>query len=287
MVIKHIVLSGGAYLGFYQLGALHQLSKRGFYQSKNIISIYGTSVGAILGTILCLNDDWDTTIDYFEQRPWYKMVKLTPRMLIELIPQKGLVSKDFIDDILLPIIKCRDYDETITLNDLFLLSNKVLYMYTIDLNKFELIELSYKTHPELPLLTALYMSCALPFIFQPIWKDNTYYIDGGLLNSYPILNCLKENSNVDEILSFKFNSTPCIEKITNESNIFEYSYFLYRKLINKAREKEVIELKNEVIIPCTEINIVDGAKIINSLEIRKQYINVGQQYADKLIERTK
>ena len=54
MTIKNLVLSGGAYKGFYTIGALNHLSKTNFYNIENIEKIYGTSVGSLLGALLCL-----------------------------------------------------------------------------------------------------------------------------------------------------------------------------------------------------------------------------------------
>ena len=279
MVIKHIVLSGGAYLGFYQLGAIQYLAKKGFYNYNDLQSIYGTSVGSLIGTIICLQKDWDTLNDYFVKRPWHKMIHITPNMIFDVIPKKGLLGKDFIDKIMIPLIESANLDADLTLQDLYEFSKVDLYIYTIDINTFKLVELSHTSYPDLPLVTALYMSCCLPYVFQPFWYNDTYYIDGGLLNSYPILNCIEENENLDEILSCHFNSSPCIEKVTETTNIFEYGYFLYRKLIKKARHKEIPSLKNEIVIPCIEVNIKDGTKVLYESTIRQEYIDIGKECA--------
>ena len=78
MTIKHLVLSGGGYLGFYQLGAVSRLLELNYLQKSNIQSIYGTSVGALFGSVLCLNEDWNTTKSYFIERPWHKIFQITP-----------------------------------------------------------------------------------------------------------------------------------------------------------------------------------------------------------------
>lgn len=279
MVIKHIVLSGGAYLGFYQFGALQYLAKQGFYQHEDICSIYGTSVGSLMGVILCLHEDWNTINDYFIKRPWHKIIHITPSMVFDIIQKKGLLGKEFIDKIMLPLIKSVNLDETLTLQELYEFSNIELYLYTIDINTFKSVELSHHLFPDLQVLTALYMSCSLPYIFQPCWYNDTYYIDGGLLNSYPILNCIEKNGVIDEILSCSFNSKPCIGKIDQSTNIFAYGYFLYRNLVKKARQKEIPSLKNEIIIPCVEINIKDGNNILFDSDKRREYVEKGAECA--------
>ena len=52
MTIKNLVLSGGAYKGFYTIGALKYLSKVDFYKIENIEKIYGTSVGSFIDEVV-------------------------------------------------------------------------------------------------------------------------------------------------------------------------------------------------------------------------------------------
>ena len=284
MVIKHIVLSGGAYLGFYQFGAMQYLAKHHFYHHKDIQSIYGTSVGGLIGAIMCLHSDWSIINDYFVDRPWQKLAHVSPSMVFDAIPNKGLLNKSFIDEIMTPLVKSAGFQENITMKNLYEFSNIHLCLYTIDINTFELIELSHDTTPELELLSAIYMSCCLPYVFQPFWHNETYYIDGGLLNSYPIGNCIDRNCKVEEILSCTFQTTPCIEKIVQSSSIFEFGYFLYRKLVKKARQKEIPKLQNEIVIPCVEVNMSDASQILYANEIRQEYIDKGAEYARLFLE---
>ena len=275
MTIKHLVLSGGAYLGLYQLGAMSHLAKQGFYIHSNLESIYGTSIGGLLGSIICLNNDWDTVIDYFEKRPWEKLIQITPAMLFDVIPNKGLLGEKLISDLMTPLIKAQNLEETITLKELYDYCHVDLYLYTICVNTFSSVKLSHKSHPDISLIKALYMSCALPYLFQPVWYKNEYYIDGGLLNNYPILDCIDDHSNINEVLSSRFVSSPCLEAVTQETNLFEYGYFLYRKLVRKVRHIEIPPLCNEIIIPCVEINVTDGKAVLYNTEERKKYIEQG------------
>ena len=54
MVIKHLVFSGGGPIGLISYGAAKQLNKKKFWEIENIETIYGTSVGAYMGTLISL-----------------------------------------------------------------------------------------------------------------------------------------------------------------------------------------------------------------------------------------
>ena len=39
-------------------------------------------------------------------------------------------------------------------------------------------------------MRAVSLSSAIPFVFKPIMYENNYYCDGGLVNNFPLLNCV-------------------------------------------------------------------------------------------------
>lgn len=285
MVIKHIVISGGAYKGLYEIGALKYLSQKGFYNIDNITSIHGTSIGGLIGALLCLKMDWDTLDNYIINRPWYKIANVSPMMMFDILPKKGLLGIEFFKSAFEPVLKSKHMDNEITLADFFERTNIDLNLYTIELNTFSLINISHKTHPDLPLVNAIHMTCCLPYIFQPVWYNNSYYIDGGLINNYPIETCLEcEDIKNNEILGIKFNTTETNSTLKEDTNIFEYGYFLYKKLVktNNAKKDLYYTNKNsiyELIIPCKELDVNDGYETIMNSEIRAKYIEDGVNFA--------
>ena len=64
MTIKHLVFSGGAYKGFYIVGALDYLIDNKFLKLDDIETIYGTSVGGIIGLALCLKIEMKVLREY-------------------------------------------------------------------------------------------------------------------------------------------------------------------------------------------------------------------------------
>ena len=60
--IEHIVLSGGGIVLFPFYGYLRNSAKKGMWEIQNIKSLYGTSAGSLLGTIILLNMYWEFII---------------------------------------------------------------------------------------------------------------------------------------------------------------------------------------------------------------------------------
>ena len=59
-------------------------------------------------------------------------------------------------------------------------------MTTYNLSENRLEYLTPETHSNISVLDAIQMSCSYPFIFELFSYKNKYYIDGGILDNFPI-----------------------------------------------------------------------------------------------------
>ena len=278
MPIKHLVFSGGAYKGFYTLGALKHLSETSFYKLDNIENIYGASVGSIISLIICLKLNWDDIIEHLINRPWQNLFNFSTEDIWNIISNKGLLHKDFIYSLFDILFKNAGLSKEATLKDIYDYSKIVLHIYAVNSATFTLEEFTHITNPDMKVLDVVYMSCSIPFIFQPLYIEKCYYIDAGVINPYPLDLCLKQHDK-EEILGFKivddkFNT--CCEK----TSIFYFGFYLFYRLIN-ANYKHIINKKipYEMIIPGDVLSINEAQKIINNSEIRKKMIDQGVKYA--------
>ena len=101
MTIKTLVLAGGAYKGLMLLGALNYLNKINYYDIEKITDIYGTSVGSLIGVIICLKLDWKDIVDYTINKPWHNIIKSPSELILNIINKKGMLDKTFFDSIFL------------------------------------------------------------------------------------------------------------------------------------------------------------------------------------------
>ena len=95
MTIKHIVLAGGAYNGLYTIGVINYLLEENILDLQKIESVYGTSVGALIGVLICLECDWATMLNYIIHRPWEKVLHVEPDMILNMIANKGILDDAF------------------------------------------------------------------------------------------------------------------------------------------------------------------------------------------------
>ena len=279
MTIKHLVISGGSYKGMYIFGALNYLSSINFYNIKNIENIYGSSVGGIIGLLLCLKLNLKDIIDQVINRPWQNLFNFTAKDILNIIPKRGLMDQEFIYAIFDNFFKHIGLNRESTFKDVYEYSKINLYLFTVNITEYKLEKMSHKSHPDIKILDAIYMGVTLPFIFQPLYINNCYYLDGGIINPYPLNICINDNNKKEEILAFQLINDRLIE-IDKNASVFYFGFYLFYKLINKNNDYIIKNsISNEIIIPSVIMNIKDAHKIITTKSARKKLFRDGENYA--------
>jgi len=283
-MIKHIVLAAGAYKGLYIFGALNYLSSIGYYDIENIKTIYGGSVGGLIGAVLCLKLDWSDIIKYIIERPWNKVVKFDGNVIFSMMTEKGLFDENVFKIFFKNLLESKGLTIDVTLKELYEFSNIELHLHAVSVNTLEIRKLSYKTDPEMKLLDAIYASCCMPFVFQPKIIDNMYYIDGAVKNVYPMNFCIADKKKEEEILGIKIRDLTKKNSITVSDNLFSYGYYLFNSLICEYRTKSDINIKNQIIIPAKQSTIDTAVNIVNNKETRQEFLELGERYAKLFFE---
>ena len=324
MTIKNIVLSGGCHTLYQSLGVIQTLEKNDIWKIENIEKIYGTSAGALLGAILCLKFDWDTLNEYFLNRPWHDVYNIDINTIFSMFSKKGFFNKNQIELSFKPLLHAKDLALDITLKELYEYSNIELHIFTFEVNYFKLEDISYKTNPDLSLITALYMSSSLPIMFSPVCIDDKCYIDGGVATNYPLIFCIEQNNNLDEILGIKnvFDvecNTTCaceannnniksdvtindntpetttvnkkINNINEDSSLLDFFISFFQKVILKLNINNLNHnIKHEINCNCKTVTYTFFNKFVSSVELRKELlengIECGNQYVEKIFEKS-
>jgi NTE family protein len=155
----NLVLSGGGARGFAHIGVLKSLNDHGIYPK----AISGTSMGAIIGMLYASGMEPDDIIDQIEKLKLYKMLtsfgKIRKRSLHILYP---IIKK---------IIRINRFDQL----------NIPLHIAVTNVNygRAEIITSGDCIHAALA-------SASIPIIFRSYTNNKMNYVDGGLLNNFPI-----------------------------------------------------------------------------------------------------
>ena len=288
--IKHLVFSGGGPAGLLTYGAVKYLAKEGLWSLQNIKSIYGCSIGAYMGIIVSLNYEWDWLDDYFIKRPWEKIININAMSLFEVFDNKGLLGDAFFIESLKPLLEAKDLSIDITLKELYDFNNIDIHIYSTNLNSdfMDKVDISHTTHPNMTVVKALSMTTAFPFMFKPICDEGGCFIDGGLLNIYPLNDCIAQQKclDKDEVLAFKNIWIFDDVKITADSSVVDFFMVLMRKMQKHIdTESEQEDIKNTVKCLVEDLNgIGSWITALSTAERRAELIEKGMREGEKFRE---
>ncbi|WP_305070091.1 patatin-like phospholipase family protein [Flaviramulus sp. BrNp1-15] len=203
-----LVLSGGGMRGAAHIGVIKALEEHDIYPTH----IAGTSAGAIVGALYAYGYKWQDILKFF------KGIQILD------IKKYALNKPGFID-----AEKFYSNFKTYLKEDDFNALKKYLIITATDI-----INGNLETFHEGELIKPLLASAAFPGVFAPVKFNNSYYIDGGSLNNFPV-NLLK--SKCDSIIGVNVNSfnTITIKDLKHSYNVVERAFKL--KSIKEDSEK--------------------------------------------------
>jgi len=287
MTIKHLVIPGGGPTGIKALGALRHLQENGFWKMDDIETIYGTSAGAFIAVFLALKFDWDTITDYIVKRPWHDACKRDLHQIFDAYSKKGLFDGRIIEMLFKPCLDARSLPLTITLEEFHQYSNVEIHMFTLEVNAFEIIDISHLTHPQLKLLDAIHMTSALPGIIAPICIEGKCYADGGVLCNYPVTFCKARVTNIDEIFGLRNDYGLEQKCVIDESTMVDYMDTLLTKLIYSISSTATYapsSIPNELIYEAELMNFGKMNEALSSMKIRAELLQSGKDAAIKYLK---
>lgn len=276
-MIKKIMIPGGGPNVLYTVGALMELLKQNIWARDNIEEIWGSSAGSMLGLAIIFNIDLAVIADYLVDRPWSKLVPRST-VLFQNIYQSGAVDKNTLIKILIPFYQLSDNHINMTFLELFNKYKIAFYVYVTNFTTFNEEIFSHVTHPNVPVIDAVYMSSTLPGIFQPIKYNGNFYIDGFFSAPYP--KCLHVFSDEDKKHTLTLNCKACgtYNKSNNETNnIYKMLTTIINKLTSKYFNSEHFIVHHEIQLNIqSPLSLVLWHNFLHSKPFRKICVGRGK-----------
>lgn len=276
--IEHLVISGGGHHGLTMYGILKESNKCGFWNIENIKTIYCTSVGTIVAIFIMLGYSWDDLDEYLLKRPWQNVFKVDINTLLNTYDNMGIFDKKIVKELLGSLLMGKGLEINTTLLELHEKTNIEIHFIVCELYNFEVIDISYKTHPQWKVIDAVYCSACLPILFVPELIEDKCYIDGGILLNYPLKLCIEnlENEDTDCIFGIDLKPKMNITSITPDSTMYDYIFILLNKIFSRVSSINKSTIKNEIIINGIPANSAfDIIESLSSYEQRNLHIENG------------
>ena len=246
-MINNLVFSGGGIKGFSYIGCLKALEE--FNINKNIKAISCTSIGAFFSILMIIGYTFKELNDIFNNINLYDLQNIN---LLNFKDKFGLDNGSKIIKFLKILFNEKNINENITFLELFNIKKINLVITGTNLSKQKIEYFNYESNPDMQVMTALRITMSIPIIYDYIKYNNDIYIDGGLLDNYPIEYFKNDIDNTVGFLMNDFNEHLDI----NSFDEYLYSFlFCLLKKVNKVKKK--IYKKNTIILKQDFIGFVD------------------------------
>lgn len=219
------------------------------------------------------------------KRPWHNLFSFSVQDILDAYTKKGIFDLKTIEKCFKPLFDAKDLSLAITLEEFYRFSKIELHMFTFEINNFLVEDISYITHPNLTLMNALQMTCALPVLVSPFCIDaeNKCYTDGGIACNYPLKYCIASGKNPDEILGIKnifdknnATATATANTINSQSTLLDFLLnFLFKSIYNLSVDNAQIVIKHEICCDSMLVNIADLKLTVSSIDKRVELYQKG------------
>ena len=182
--LETLVFSGGGVRGISYIGVI--LAFQDTYaksMNEHFQRFVGTSVGALFALFCAINVDFSNLIETFQSIGLSVIFEKDP---IWLLTNFALSDGHTVQALLVSVLESKGFKSNVTFGELFKLTNKHLVATTVDLNTANVMYLDHIKYPDIPIVKGIMGSMALPPIFPPVVHASWSFIDGGLLDAFPI-----------------------------------------------------------------------------------------------------
>jgi NTE family protein len=186
---KNLIFEGGGVKGLAYVGALEVLKDKKILD--NIERFGGTSAGAITALLLGLGYKVDEIkekmdeVDFesFKDHSWGKIRDATRLFFDGFGRYKGNEFTCWLEE---RISDKTDNRPNITFAELKKLTGKEVFFQGTNVSTHRLETFSLEYTPNMPVIDAVRISMSIPFFFDSVEWEGSYYVDGGMLDNFPI-----------------------------------------------------------------------------------------------------
>lgn len=259
-----ILLGPGGVKGYLELGLLLKFEQEGYYSTVN--QWMGCSVGAIICLlIVCgysitdiindcidmniINDMADINIERIAETPGLLTIKSTENFIRQRVIQRfGMVP---------------------TMKQLYMATGMDLTVVAYNLDKMRPEYLNKDTEPNLPCITGVMMSAAIPGIVCPRVYKGYVYIDGAIGDPYPIL--YKDDGR--KILGIYIDTEYSTDH--SDKNWGIYAYRCSQASIKTLRDRSLRDASNNCKHLALKTSVLDATGLSLDFDSKKAMIVSG------------
>lgn len=290
-----LLFSGGGIKGIAYIGVFKKLEE--FKKKKELLQqeenydenkcklpilkinrVCAVSVGSIFSLIYLLNYTYD---EMLEEVLKVNFDILKNIKIINLASKYGLDNGVLLMNWICGLMEKKDYNKEITLLELYNKTNVRFDIMATNLNKYTYKSFNYIDTPDVKVIDAIKMSISIPFIYTINEYEDDIYVDGGVINNYPIEMFTED---LEKLIGFKLINHGELESHTVDEEINNIEDYIYHVLTCFMIQKEKEKSKNVKYYNSTVYIPTNGLKDTLNFKISKKekmnLINTGYKQTE-------
>ena len=177
----NLVLSGGGIKGLCYVSLIKILEEQNI--KKDIKNYAGCSVGTFFCFLLCLDYKYEDIKNILLGDILNKIYKID---IFNFFQNNSVCSSNTLREILEILLYNKLKTKKINLEDLYYTTNKTLNIVVTNISNGTEEIFNKDNTPKYDVIDCIIASCSIPGLYPPFKLNNNYYIDGFLVNNYPI-----------------------------------------------------------------------------------------------------
>ena len=273
MNINNLVFSGGSIKALVYIGCIRALEE--FNLVDSIKTVAGTSAGGIFSLLYVLGYSSKELTSLTMGLNFSIFKDITTETILAFMNNYGIDTGEKLVKLIKILINKKVNDENITFQQLFDKTNKKLILTGTCLNKNRIEYFSYKTHPNMKIIDAIRITFSIPLIYNKVEYENDIYIDGAIMDNYPI-QIFKQYK--DTTLGFLISNNDCNFKINDITSYIKSIMSCVNCRLKHYQqigfEDNTIELKTDINGLNFNLNLEEKSKLIETgYNQTKKYLN--------------
>jgi predicted acylesterase/phospholipase RssA len=184
-MLYNIAISGGGANALAFLGCMKYLEES--FLDISIKNYAGSSSGSLLCLFMILNFSFEETVNFVKKHLMDdSALRFSITNVMRIFTKYGLDDGSRISRVVESILETKGFDKNTTFMDITKRTGKTLVIATTNISRKRVEYLSVENNPEMNIVTAIKMSTAIPFLFDPVKYYDDLYGDGLVFNNFPI-----------------------------------------------------------------------------------------------------
>ena len=235
----NLVLSGGGIKGLCYLSVIKYFEKNNLTQKfKNFA---GTSIGALFCLLIILKYKYKELENILLGNVIEKIYNID---IFKFMENYSICDSKLFRNILEILIQTKFKKKNITLLELYNNTNKNINIILTNITNGSETILNKDNNPNLDIIDCIIAACSIPGLYEPFKINNNYYLDGFLVNNYPI-DIFKDD--LENTIGIKITESNYYETM-NFKNYIHNLFLILTKNKKKFNENYYNKLKKNIYL---------------------------------------